>query len=94
MGAGSFAGLQIADFVVDEAAVPEGLVEVPAEAGNTIEKSEFYEVTNTEVGEGAEVGREAVVLCLAGVLECAGESLLSFALSIATMLLFPPFKRV
>ena len=30
-GDGSFAGLQIADFVVDEAAVPEGLVEVPAE---------------------------------------------------------------
>ena len=57
----SLACLQPPDLPVHQAAVPEGLVEVPAEAVEAVEEAEVEEVTNTEVGEGAEVGREAVV---------------------------------
>ena len=53
-GDGSFAGLQIADFVVDEAAVPEGLVEVPAEAVEAVEEAEVEEVADAEVEKRAE----------------------------------------
>ena len=52
-----FASLQLADFVVDEAAVPEALVEVPAEAVEAVEEAELEEVADAEVGNGAEGGR-------------------------------------
>ena len=94
IGMTSFAGLQPPYLPIHKTSVPETLPEVPHPTGVAVEEAEVEEVADAEVGEGAEVGREAVVLCLAGVLECAGESLLRFALSIATMLLFPPFKRV
>ena len=50
----SFWGLQLADFVIDEAAVPEGLVEVPAEAVEAVEEAEVEEVADAEVGKRAE----------------------------------------
>ena len=37
----SLACLQLADFVVDEATIPEALPEVPTETGEAIEESEF-----------------------------------------------------
>ena len=47
--------------MVDEEAVPEALVEVPLPSWHPIEEAEFKEVADAEVGEGMEVGREAVV---------------------------------
>ena len=41
--------------MVDEEAVPEALVEVPAPTGAAIEEAEFEEVAVGKVGEGAEV---------------------------------------
>ena len=49
----SLACLQLADFAVDEPAVPEALPEVPAEAGEAVEEAEFEEVADAEVGNGA-----------------------------------------
>ena len=53
--------LQTGDLTVDEEAIPEALVEVPTPTGDAIEEAELEEVADAEVGEGAEVGREAVV---------------------------------
>ena len=69
---------------------------MPAEAGESVEEAKFEEIADAEVGEGAEVGREAVVgglLC--GFLACralAGKIGLRLALRIATMLRLPLFK--
>ena len=60
---------QLADFAVDEAAVPEALPEMPAEAGGAVEEAELEEVADAEVGKRAEVGRKFVVLRLASILE-------------------------
>ena len=52
---------------VDEEAVPEALIEVPLPSWHTVEKAEFEEIADAEVGEGAEVGRETVVGALVRV---------------------------
>ena len=58
--------------MIDQAAVPEALVEVPLPTWHTVEEAEFEEVANAVVGEGAEVGREAVVFCFARIGPYAG----------------------
>ena len=57
----SLACLQLADFAVDEPAVPEALPEVPAEAGYAVEEAELEEVADAEVCNRAEVRRKLVV---------------------------------
>ena len=47
--------------MIDKAAVPEALVEVPTEAGEAVEEAEFEEVADAEVCDGMKVWREAVV---------------------------------
>ena len=42
---------------------PRECREVPAEAGEAVEEAELEEVADAEVGEGAEVGRQPVVIC-------------------------------
>lgn len=41
------------DFAVDEEAVPEALPEVPEEAGVAVEKAEFQEIADAEIGPAA-----------------------------------------
>ena len=67
---------------------------MPAEAGEAVEEAELEEVADAEVGDGSEVARQFVVFRLAGVLECASDGLLRFALDVAAMFLLPPIKRV
>ena len=66
---------------IHKEAIPQALVEVPTEAGESIEEAELEEVADAEVGDGAEVARQFVVFRLARVLECAGDGLLRFALT-------------
>jgi len=47
------------DFAVDEETVPKTLPKVPHKAGIAVEETELEEVADVEIGEGAEVGREA-----------------------------------
>ena len=84
--------VQTGDFAVDEAAVPEALVEVPLETGEAVEEAEFEEVADAEVGEGKEVTRQFVVLRLTRIGPDAQlharDSLLCLTLCIAISLLF------
>lgn len=57
-------GLQLGDFAVDEATVPQPLPEVPAEAGNTVEEAELEEIADAEVGKGAETGRGSEIFTI------------------------------
>ena len=88
----------LADFDVHNPPIPEPLPEVPAKACHAIKEAELEEIADAEVGNGAEVRREAVVLCFARIGPDAGlqalDCLLRFALCITAMLLFPPFKGI
>ena len=60
----SGAGVQLGNFAVDEAAVPEALPEVPHPAGIAVEKTEPQKIAVAEISESTEVWREFVVLNL------------------------------
>ena len=45
--------------------IPQPLPEVPTLAGDAIEETEFEEVADAEVGDGAEIARQFEILCFA-----------------------------
>ena len=50
-------GFKFPDFTIDQPTIPEALPEMPAEGGEPFEETEFEEVVDAEVGEGAEVSQ-------------------------------------
>ena len=71
---------------------------MPAPAGDAVEEAELEKVADAEVGDGAEIGREFVVLRLARIGPDTGlqalNRLLRFAIGVATMLFLPPLRFV
>ena len=88
----------LADFAIHQPTIPQPLPEVPEETGETVKEAEFEEVADAEIGDGAEVARQFVVLRLAWISPDAGlqtlNCLLRFALGVATMLFLPPLQRI
>ena len=88
----------VPDLPVHNPPIPQPLPEVPAETGEAVKKAELEKVADAEVGEGAKIARQFVILRLAWIgpdtrfqaLHC----LLRFALGVAAMLFLPPLQRI